>query len=80
MHEEYSYLSDQVDNAFLLPDLKYLALSVMDTLKHPSASVKPANQPSFNVIETALLINRIVLLQNDCLKLELIKLFVEFCE
>ncbi|RYE12867.1 MAG: hypothetical protein EOP34_09980 [Rickettsiales bacterium] len=32
----------------------------MDTLKHPSASVKPDNQASCNVTETAVLINRIV--------------------
>ena len=33
----------------------------MVTLKHPSASVKPDNQASCNVTETAVLINRIVL-------------------
>jgi hypothetical protein len=32
----------------------------MDTLKHPSASVKPDNQASSNVTETEVLINTIV--------------------
>jgi hypothetical protein len=32
----------------------------MDTLKQPSASVKPDNQASCNVTETAVLINIIV--------------------
>jgi hypothetical protein len=32
----------------------------MDRLKHPSASVKPDNQASFNVTETAVLLNIIV--------------------
>jgi len=30
----------------------YLEFSVIDTLKHPSASVNPDNQPSCNVTET----------------------------
>jgi hypothetical protein len=36
----------------------------MDTLKHPSASVKPHIQPSFNVRETAVLIIIIVFAPN----------------
>jgi hypothetical protein len=32
----------------------------MDTLKHPSASVKPDNQASCNVSETGVLTNKIV--------------------
>jgi hypothetical protein len=33
----------------------------MDTLKHPSASVKPDSQASCNVTETAIFLNMIVL-------------------
>ena len=38
----------------------HIYISVMDTLKHPSASVNPDNQASSNVTKTRVFLNLIV--------------------